>query len=198
MRTARTARPVLGWALATVVVACVLGACGSGGGDATLVSGSPGPATADGGGGAVSTLPPAGGGNLGKPACELLSQQDVAQLMGNAVGAGQTAGRACFWGTQVDKGTSATLTVVAPAAGKAADECNAQRNSLPKEATADNVGGLGNSAVWVWQPVAILVQGTLLACWDDAVVSVFLSGEKDQAALRNVANGMVQSVRSRL
>jgi len=188
---------------AAVVLAALLGACGSGGGGAELVGGSVGPSAGGagggpGGGGAVSTLPPSGGGSLGKPACELLTQQEVAQLVGNAVRAGQTAGRACFWGTQVDKGTSATLTVIAPAAGKAAEECTIQRNSLPKEATFENVNGVGKSAVWVWQPVAILLQGTFLGCWDDAVVFVFLSGEKDQAQLRNVANGMVQSVRNKL
>jgi hypothetical protein len=183
--------------LVALLVAAALAACGSSEGDAALVSGGPKPTVA-GGGGAVSTLAPTGGGNLGKPACELVSQDDVAKLVGNGVRAGQSAGRACFWGTTVDKGTSATLTVIAPAANRAADECTVQRNSLAKEATQDAVGGLGNSAVWVWQPVAVLLQGTLLACWNDAVILVFVSGEKDQAVLRNVAQGMVQTVRARL
>ena len=191
-----TRRPALAAVLAMLVSAVVLAGCGSGGAGQAVLSGQPGTTAA--GGGAVSTLPPSGGGNLGKPACELLTTDEVGKLVGNAVRPAATAGRACFWGTSVDKGTSATLTVIAPAAGKANDECASQRNSLPKEATAEQIGGLGNSAVWVWQPVAILVQGSFLACFNDAVILVFVSGEKDQAVLRNVASGFAQSVRARL
>ncbi|MEW6153494.1 MAG: hypothetical protein AB1673_05825 [Actinomycetota bacterium] len=184
-------------AVATGVVALVLAACGGGsGGGAELASGP--------GGGPVSTvapvstLPATGTGNISRPACEHLSREEVARLLGNGVTAGQEAGRSCFWGTTVDRGTSATLTVVAPAPGRAADECTTQRNSLPSEATADSVSGVGNSAVWVWQPISVLLQGNFLACWDNAVVLVFLSGERDQASLRNAASGMAQTVHARL
>lgn len=181
-----------------LVLACLLGvACGSQGDGEAELSGRFPQASAP----KVSTPvtpAPGGGGGLGKHPCELLSQGDIAAAMGNPVRAGTTAGKACFWGTQVDRGTSATVTVNVPAAGKATEECTMQRNALGKDARQDPVNDLGTSAIWSWQQVAILLQGTLVACWSDAVVVVMLTGEREQAALRTTAANLTQTVRARL
>ncbi len=147
----------------------------------------------------VSALPSTGTGGLGKPACELLTQGEVAQLLGNPVTPPTASGDAeCNWFTQVDMGTSAILRVAANDLTTAGPECTVQRDSLSADLRREPVEGVGNEAVWAWERVAVLVQGTFLACWDDAVILVFLSGEIDQARLRVQAQGMVETVRARL
>lgn len=180
-----------------IVTVAVLAACGSGG-DASLTSGVPGGAPASGG-----TAAPAGSGGSAaplnpKPTCQLLTPDDVGRAVGNPVRAPTGEGKFCFWGTQVDKGTSADVTVNIPAPGRSAEVCSSQRNSLPKEAKQEPVSGIGSSALWAWQQVSLLLQGNFLVCWPDAVVVVNVTGEKDQAALRAAANSLAQTVRGRL
>jgi hypothetical protein len=180
---------------ATLAVAAILlGACASGGGDAALTVGAPGrpaggPTTTAG----VTTPTPAPGSV--QVACDALTTDEVASAVGNRVKGGTGSGKNCFWGTLVDKGTSVFLSITKPAPPQ---ECTAQRNALPKEATQDPVSGVGTSAVWVWQQVAVLLQGTFLACWPDSIVAVMMTGEKDQAALRTTASNLADRVHSRL
>jgi hypothetical protein len=119
----------------------------------------------------------------------------VANALGNAVRAATGSGKNCFWGTAVDKGTSIYLSITRPAP---AQECTAQRNALPKEAKQEAVNNVGTSAVWSWQQVAVLLQGTFLACFPNSIVAVMITGEKDQAALRASAVTLAQRVQSRL
>jgi hypothetical protein len=182
---------------AAVVLLLLLGACGSGGG-AQLTEG-----TGTGGGTPAVTVttavlrgPPAAPPS--RPVCELIARDEVARILGNAVRAGTGAERFCFFGTSVDKGTSADIAVSIPAAGAGERECAIQQNSLPKEATLESVGGIGSSGTWAYQRNALLLQGTLVACWPESVVRVLVSGEKDQSVLRGHAVALAEAVRGRL
>lgn len=185
-------------AAAAVVVSGLLAAgCSSGGGDAELTVGAP--AGAGGSGAApVTSLPAPTGPVDTTTACGTVSAGEVGQVVRNPVRAGAGADTFCSWGTSVDRGTSAHLTIVRPAAGRVAAACDSQRNSQPKEATHVPVDNVGTSALWVWQPLALLLQGTLVTCWDDSVVVVGLTGEKDQGVLRNQAAALAQAVHQRL
>lgn len=184
-------------AAATIgVVGLLAGACGAAEGDAELSVGT-------GGAGmepppVVTTLPEPTGPVDTTTACGTISAGEVGQLLGNPVRAGAGAGTFCSWGTAVDRGTSAHLTVVRPAPGGAAQACDMQRNSQPRDANHEPVGNVGNSALWVWQSLDILLQGTLVTCWDNAVIVVGLTGERPQAALRNQAVAFAQAVHRRL
>ena len=184
------------WArtVAVAVLTVLMAACGSGEGDAELTVGVVGEATSD---EPPATLPPTAGPVAGtaKSACQALTNEEVATALGNAVRPGTGEGKNCFWGTSVDKGTSVYLSTTKPAS---ADECNVQKAALAKEATREDVKGVGSSAVWVYQKVAILLQGTLVGCWNDAVVAVMVTGERDQAALRASAVTLAQRAHSRL
>ena len=127
-----------------------------------------------------------------KPACSVLTQDEVAATLGNAVRPGTGDGKFCQWSLSVDKGTSANLTLNKP------DQCDVIRNSLPKEAKTEQVGGVGSSAVWNWQQVSILLQGNFVVCWSDAVVWINISGERDQGELRNVAAALAQKAHNKL
>ncbi len=70
--------------------------------------------------------------------------------------------------------------------------------SQPKEANQAPVNNVGTSGLWVWQPLALLLQGTLVTCWDDSVIVVGVTGEKDQTVLRNQAVALAQAVHQRL
>jgi hypothetical protein len=181
-----------------VVAALSLIGCGSRG-DAVLTTGvpegGPRPTVAPVTTAVVQGPPPAAPAT---PVCQILSASDVAGVLGNAVREGTGEGKFCFWGTQVDKGTSADVTVGIPARGRGEQACAVQKASLPKSATQEGVSGVGSSAVWAWQPVAILVQGRLVACWPEAVVSVQVTGERDQGELRQQAVGLAQAVRNRV
>jgi hypothetical protein len=191
MKTCRFLVPVLAGALCFV-------ACGSGG-DAVLTRGVP----SSGPPGTVPTVttavvqgpPPAA---PSRPVCDLLAAGDVSAVLGNPVRPGTGDPKFCFWGTLVDRGSSADVTVGIPAAGRGAQACAVQEASLPKEASQEEVGGVGSNALWAWQQVAILVQGKLVACWGDAVVTVQVTGEKDQGVLRQNAVALAQSVHGRL
>ena len=190
----KTLRP---WVL-VFVGALSLVACGSGG-DAVLTRGVP----SGGPRGTVPTIttavvqgPPPSAPS--RPVCELLSAGDVAAALGNPVRAGTGDPKFCFWGTQVDGGSSADVTVGIPAAGRGTQACAVQEASLPKEASQQEVSGVGSSAIWAWQQVAILIQGKLVACWADAVVTVQVTGEHDQDLLRQNAVALAQTVHGRL
>lgn len=132
-----------------------------------------------------------------RAACELVSRDEVASTVGNAVTVGSGQGSNCSWGTTVDGGTSATVTAVKPGQAKAVDACNGLRLGQPAEARHESVAGVGSSAVWVFQPLTTLSQGSLVACWSDSAVLVLLTGERDPGALRATAIALAQKVHSR-
>lgn len=182
---------------AMVMGGLLVAGCGSNGGDAELTVGAPGGA----GGEApavVTSLPPPAGPVDTTTACGTISAGEVAQVVGNQVRAGAGAETFCSWGTAVDRGSSVHLTVVRPAAGRVAQACESQRNSQPKEANQAPVDNVGTSGLWVWQPLALLLQGTLVTCWDNAVIVVGVTGEKDQGVLRNQAVALAKAVHQRL
>jgi hypothetical protein len=174
-----------------VAIAVLVAACSS---KKETSSSTTSPAGGSGGGGAVSTLAP------GKPACDLLSRDDIAKALGNPVGDPAPGGPSdCAWGTDVDGGTSLTITASKPGASGAGPACRALHLGQPSEATREDVSGIGTSAVWAWQKLADpIVQGSLAACWDDSAVLVLLTGEKDSAVLRDTAKGLAQTVHGRL
>ena len=132
-----------------------------------------------------------------KPTCELLSRDEVAQALGNPVGAGVPAGKDCSWATEVDGGTSLNITVDKPAANQVGTTCDFRKASAPKE-NREQVGGVGSSAVWSIQTLSLLTQGNLVACYDNAVVWVIVTGEKEAGALKSTATDVADKVRSRV
>ncbi|MGI9022401.1 MAG: hypothetical protein ACR2HV_04065 [Acidimicrobiales bacterium] len=178
---------------AALGIAVLLAACGGSDDETT----SPGTTAAPGGGvsGADSTnatVP------LSKPACDFLSQDDVGRLLGNPVKAAQQgAVTNCTWGTDVDGGSSLDLTVVKPSDGGATQACADQRRSLPRGLAKENIDDLGDSAVWSVEELTTIRQGHLLACWEDGVVIVLITGEKDPVALQGMAKAVAEEAHGR-
>lgn len=175
--------------LLLLAVLALFGSCGSGDEDS---SASTTTTAAQSSVGAFEAPPPPA-----RPTCELLSREEVGRVLGNPVKPGSGTGRDCLWGTDVDGGTGANVTVSKAGAG-AAQECALMRDTLPKEAKREPVGGLGTSSIWVWEQLAVLTQGRLLACWDDSLVLVLITGEKEPDALRAAAVGLAEQAHARL
>lgn len=173
---------------AVVVVAAVAVACGSDSDEPA----APSPTT---------DVPQAAAGaaspGAAKPTCELLSREEVAEALGNPVAAGVPAGKDCAWGTDVDGGTSLNLTVDKPAANQVGTTCDFRKGSVSKE-NQEQVGGVGKSAIWSVQSLSLLTQGNLVACYDNAVVWVIVTGEKEPGALKSTATKVADKVRSRV
>jgi len=173
---------------AVLVVATTMVACGSDSEEPTAA-----PSTTD--------VPQAAAGaaapGASKPTCELLTRDEVAEALGNPVSAGVPAGKDCAWATDVDGGTSLNLTVDKPAANQVGTTCDFRKASAPKE-NLEQVRGVGKSAVWSVQTLSLLTQGNLVACYDDAVVWVIVTGEKEAGALRSTASDVANKVRSRV
>lgn len=173
-----------------------LAACGSGP-DAALTTGVPeggaAPAVT-----ATTSRPLRPAAAPSRPVCEILSAQDVAAAVGNPVRPGTGDPKFCAWGTQVDGGSSVDVRVAIPAQGEGQQECAAQQSSLPRSASVEKVGGVGNDGVWAWQKLTLLVQGHLVACWSDAVIRVLVTGEQDPTVLRGKAVALAETTKSRL
>ena len=133
-----------------------------------------------------------------RPTCELLPVADVAKAVGNGVRAGTGDPKFCFWGTAADGGTSADVTIGIPAQGRATQACAVQKLALPKEAAQEEAAGVGAASVWSYQQNGPLTQGTLIACFDNAVIRVGVTGERSQAQLKQVAVALAQVARGRL
>ena len=179
--------------LLVAALAAVVAGCGSDDGDDAGggTSGTPPPPAA---GGASGTVAPA------RPACEILSRDEVVAALGNPVRDPVPVGdQGCTWGTDVDGGSSLDISAVKHTNEQAAFQCRTLRRGQPREANREPVSGLGDPALWVWEKLADpIVQGSLVSCWEDGAVSVLLTGEKDQAALRATAADLAEKVHSRM
>jgi hypothetical protein len=178
--------------LSVVVLSALVAGCGSDDND-------------EGGGNTSATPPPpaAGGSGTvapGRPACEILSRDEVVSALGNPVRDPVAVGdQGCTWATDVDGGSSLDITAVKHTKEQAAFQCRTLRRGQPPGANREPVSGLGDPALWVWEALAApIVQGSLVSCWEDGAVSVLLTGEKDQAVLRATAADLAEKVHSRL
>lgn len=179
----------------TLVVAAlfvVVVACGSADGDEETSSVGAASPTVSVGSGAVPAAP-------GRPVCDMLSRDEVVAALGNPVKNPVPVGdQGCTWATDVDGGTSLDVTAVKPGKEGIAFQCRSLRRGQ-SQGTREPVDGVGNEAFWVWENLAApIVQGSLVACWDESAVSVLLTGEKDQGALRQTAVDLAKKVQSKL
>ena len=178
-------------ALLALLVAALVGGCGSDSDDAKETGTTLARDVTEGAAAAAAApSPPV------KPTCELLSRDDVAKALGNRVMAGVAAGKDCFWGTDVDGGTGLNLTVDKPAANRVAQQCQLRQASVSRENREQPK--VGTSAVWVVEKLSLVTQGNLVACYDNAVVWVILTGEKEAGALKDTAVSIANMVHDRV
>jgi hypothetical protein len=181
--------------IAVAALALVMAAgCGSGGGDRAFIARQGEPASTAPKSPTTKTTTESTVPGPVRPACALLSPADVGATVGNPVAAGVGQGPNCYWATTVDGGTSATITAVKPGPAQGAESCDYLRLGQPVDAKHEPVAGLGTSAVWVFQPLTTLSQGSVVACWPDAAVLVLLTGEHDANAMRATAVDLVRKV----
>ena len=88
------------------------------------------------------------------------------------------------------------LTVDKPATNRVSQQCQLRQASVSKENREQPK--VGTSAVWVVETLSLQTQGNLVACYDNSVVWVIITGEKETGALKDTATAIAEKVHSRV
>ena len=130
-------------------------------------------------------------------ACALLTQSEVAELVGNPVRKGEPfAGpEVCKWDT--DTRGDVTLLLTVRRAGSLREQ--ALCPDIRKAGQAAGFESLGEGSTWKSENVmALFNSGDLELCTRQAYIGLTLNGERDAAALKQKAVAIVPKVSSRL
>ena len=150
-----------------------------------------------------SETPQTGGGATSSPAsssrpadtCAILSQDQIAGAVGNAVLAGQPAGAgSCSWGTEKRGDVSVLLIVHQKGSIREPILCE----DLRKSGGTERVEGL-DAATWkVSSTLGLFNSGEFEACSPKGFLSLQLNGERDEATLKKATLALVQLVLRRI
>lgn len=175
----------------------LLGACGA-------ASGSPaGSADVPPASSALASTPPASdtpmasepsGGDDGTAACDLLTPDEIAEVVGNSVEAGTgTTSSDCLWGSDPEESSAAVLILQVPVA--------ACESALETDAAQLAADGFGVPAFWLWAAASGGV-GTVSLCTASGMVTVTvsagLSDTPDEASIREQASALADIVLTRI
>jgi hypothetical protein len=127
-------------------------------------------------------------------ACDLLTPDEIASVVGNEVDAGTgTTASDCTWGADPEETSAAVLTLAVPATA-----CEAALGGDAAQTPADR---LAVPAFWLWAAASGGV-GTLSLCTAESMVTVTvsagLSDTPDEAAIRSQAEALGDLVLSRV
>jgi hypothetical protein len=152
-------------------------------------SSSEAPQTAGGAtGGPASSAPPAS-------TCEILSQDQIASAVGNAVLAGQSVGAgSCSWDTEKRGDVSVLLIVHRKGSIREPILCD----ELRKGGGGERVEGL-DVAKWKFgSALGLFNSGEFEACGPKGFLSLQLNAERDEATLKKATLALVQLVLRRV
>jgi len=131
-------------------------------------------------------------------ACSLLTEREVAQVVGNAVDKGRTFASLedCKWDTEDPSNVDVLL--IAHAAGSIREQVLCA--DLGKaDNSGQRVAGLGNIAVWKFSKEGSLFNsGNLEICGPKGFLSLTLQGKRDEPTLKNAAINLATKVIERL
>jgi len=183
-----------------IVVAALLAACASGSGSppdsaaeppasSTLASkaASSDPPMAT----AATSVPPGGGGGT---ACDLLTPDEIAEVVGNPVDAGAgTTSSDCLWSADPEQSSAAVLILQV-----SQEACESALETDAAQVAAD---GFGVPAFWLWAAASGGV-GTMSLCTASGMVTVTvsagLSDTPDEAAIREQASDLADLVLTKI
>jgi len=173
-----------------IVMLPLAAACGA--------SAQPGSPSASSGGSpqAQATTAPGQQGSRTIDACTLLSQAEIAAIVGNPVNAGeQYAGpEVCRWDTEKPEEVSVLLTVRAPGSVREQVLCADLRGD---KGSAAPLSGLGDVAYWQFSSVvSIFNSGDLETCGPKGFLS--LNGQRGEPALKEATLTIARKVLERL
>ena len=128
--------------------------------------------------------------------CSLLTENEIAEAVGNAVDKGQVQGNAdiCKWGTE-DPSKVDVLLIVREKGGIHEPVLCADVRS---NTTDEHLPGLGEVAVWKFSRQPFFNSGDLEVCGPKGYLTMTLNGKRDEAALKAAATNLAQKILSRL
>lgn len=136
----------------------------------------------------------ASGGGDAPRACDLLTVDEIAGVVGNAVEAGTgTTASDCLWSADPEETSAAILILAAPA-----EACEASLEADSAQVAAE---GFDLPAFWLWAAVSGGV-GTLSLCTAEGMITVTvsagLSDTPDEGAIRSQASALADLVLARI
>ncbi len=146
-----------------------------------------------------SEAPQTAGGATGGPAsmstpadtCAILSQEQIAGAVGNAVLAGQVAGAgSCSWDTEKRGDVSVLLIFHRKGSIREPILCE----ELRKNGGGERVEGFDIATWKVSSTLGLFNSGEFQACGPKGFLSLQLNGERDEATLKKAALALVQLV----
>lgn len=174
-------------AMALATTTLLVAACASNGGSGTSTPAASGPAGSE---------PSSATGGSGSPqACGLLTVDEIAGVVGNAVedGTGMTTAD-CTWGSDPDETSASVLVTGSGTEQICADALGSDDGQVP-------IDGLGKPAFWLWNPVSGGV-GSVSICADGSLVTVTVSAglddPADESGVRGRAEALAQLVLGRI
>ena len=189
-------RPVaessIAWTLLLLFMLPLAAACG-----ASAQPESP-PASSSGSPQAQATTAPGQQGSRTIDACALLSQAEIAAIVGNPVNAGeQYAGpEVCRWDTEKPEQVSVLLTV--RAAGSVREQVLCPDLRAGKGSGAP-LSGLGDVAYWEFSSaLSLFNSGDLEMCGPKGFLSLSLNGQRAEPALKEATLAIARKVLGRL
>ena len=129
-------------------------------------------------------------------ACALLTDADVAAIVGNAVAKGQhfAGSEVCKW--DAEPGNTTVLLTVRPA-GSLREQSLCPE--LKKRSEGQRLEGLADVAIWKFSSAAGLFNsGEFETCGSKGYISVGLNGKQDDATLKQQSESIVRSVMKKL
>jgi hypothetical protein len=178
--------------IAALMVAALIAACSPGSASPTGASVASSP-SAPGADASVAATDASEAAGAAPQACDLLTPDEIAGVVGNAVEAGTgTTASDCTWGADPEETSAAVLILAVPATA-----CEAALGGDAAQTPAD---GLAVPAFWLWAAASGGV-GTLSLCTAESMVTVTvsagLSDTPDEAAIRSHAEALGNLVLSR-
>jgi hypothetical protein len=180
--------------IAALMVAALIAACSSGSASPTGASVASTPSAPSADASAPTTDASEAAGGAAPQACDLLTPDEIAGVVGNAVegGTGTTASD-CLWSADPEETSAAVLILAVPATA-----CEA---ALDGDAAQSSADGFDVPAFWLWAAASGGV-GTLSLCTAESMITVTvsagLSDTPDEGAIRAQASALGDLVLSRI
>ena len=129
-------------------------------------------------------------------ACALLKEEEVSQIVGNAVGKGEhfAGSEVCKWNAEAPN-TTVLLTVRPAGSIRERALCP----DLGKSGEGQRLDGIADVAIWKFSnTIGLFNSGDLEACGKKGYVSLSLNGRQDEAKLKEATTAIARKVLQKL
>jgi hypothetical protein len=127
--------------------------------------------------------------------CSLLSETEIADVVGNSVEKGQVEGNSdvCKWRTEDPRNVDVLLIFRDKGSTREQVLCDDVRSS-----SVEHLPGLGDAAIWKFSRSGLFNSGDLEVCGPKGYLNITLQGQRDETTLKAAAVNLTQKILQRL